>query len=38
MDNDAAKRARFLASIRWEDHFERPLDEVRAEFGIEPIE
>jgi ubiquinone biosynthesis protein COQ4 len=30
------KKAKFLAPVRWEIRFERPLDEVRAEFGLDP--
>lgn len=30
------RRARFLGSVRFEDHFTRKLDDVRAELGIEP--
>jgi ubiquinone biosynthesis protein COQ4 len=26
--------ARFLSSVRWEDHFERPLEDVRRDFGV----
>ena len=33
----AAKRARFLSLVRFEDHWARPLDELRAELGIEPV-
>src|SRR6185436_723803 len=28
--------AAFLAPVRWEDHWDRPLDDVRRELGIEP--
>ena len=31
------KRASFLASVRWEDHFARPLADVRRDFGVAPI-
>jgi ubiquinone biosynthesis protein Coq4 len=31
------KRARRLYGVRWEDHWERDLAEVRREFSIEPF-
>lgn len=31
------RRTRQLQLHRWEDEFDRPLDEVRAEWGIEPV-
>lgn len=31
------KRAAFLGSVRWEDHWTRPLAEVREELGIVPV-
>lgn len=33
----SARRARFLSNVRFEELWERPLEEVRAELGLEPI-